>query len=291
MRATRVRGVCSALLTVVRRRIPVRVINRRLIRLGVQSRDYFPVLSSTSYEPLEWLPIKALAPRGGTLVDVGANIGVLTILMSRVVGPTGRVIAVEPMKVVGAMLEDNIRRNGCQNVEYFQGVFGASAGEVEFFVSEATGLGVSSSTTQPEGASSRMTVLSTTINKYLENTPVDYIKIDTEGAEVDVLEGAGTILSSLQPMVQIEVHGQYLGRYGPSIRELFQLMASFGYAAINLATCDETTHNEFSKDTGYRVADPITKDDLGLRGYGHVLFVESSRVGKALGVLRRARGG
>jgi len=129
--------------------------------------------SATSPEPL--------------IVDCGSNIGLAVLYFKRLY-PKCRVIAFEPDRATFEMLERNVRANNLADVTLVQKALYDSVGSVPFFVSpERPGLLVQS-TRKENLASSEETVVETeTLSTYLSE-PVDFLKMDIEGAEDHVLK-------------------------------------------------------------------------------------------------------
>ncbi|HXW16657.1 MAG TPA: FkbM family methyltransferase [Candidatus Acidoferrales bacterium] len=128
--------------------------------------------------------------------DVGANIGCYTTLMARAAS-SGGVHAFEPDPFCGALLQLNLRLNRLENVTLNPVVIGASRGRVQFV--RATDSGFNSlRNTGRRAVASTFPVAMDTLDAYLDATGaprVDVLKIDVEGAESLVLEGARRLLS------------------------------------------------------------------------------------------------
>jgi FkbM family methyltransferase len=139
---------------------------------------------------------------GNVVVDAGANIGTHTLALSEIVGPTGRVFAIEPQRLVFQMLCANVALNGLTNVECRRAALGDH--EAELLLGdpdphqEINFGGVSLS--QIPGAIP--TPLLTLDNLRLPH--VRLIKIDVEGMELDVLRGAQATLKAHQPILYME---------------------------------------------------------------------------------------
>ena len=163
-------------------------------------------------------------PRDATVIDVGANIGLSTILLSRL---AGRVIAFEPSPPNAAFLRRNLALNGIRNVEVMEAAASSEAGTLQFHVA-AFGAG---SHVVAEGH-----VLGSTIPKVevpavvldqLDLPPVAFIKIDAEGHEPDVLAGARQFLARDRPLIYTEINLWCLSAFaghspGAVVRRLWQ---------------------------------------------------------------------
>lgn len=159
---------------------------------------------------------------GSTFVDVGANIGIYTGWASRLVGKHGRVLAFEPVPATRQYLKTAVAMNRLDNVEVIPKALGKQPGTVTLWiVPHASGL---TSAVPPEAGSieagklQRVDVPQVTLDDELEargGAAPTLIKIDVEGYEMAVLEGAVRTLAGKQPpAVVFETHGAHLARAG-----------------------------------------------------------------------------
>jgi FkbM family methyltransferase len=154
--------------------------------------------------------IKALtnSARPGTVaIDVGANIGMETLLLASTVGPLGTVVCVEPDPRSAARLRMNCDLNKVENVELVEKAISNRTGMIAF-----SAMGELTSKVSAAGLQGPSDILvpCVTIDDLLADIPgasrVSLVKIDVEGHEVEVLEGANGLLSSTRPAVVVEVH-------------------------------------------------------------------------------------
>ncbi|HUP25442.1 MAG TPA: FkbM family methyltransferase [Thermoanaerobaculia bacterium] len=177
-----------------------REISLRGVRLRVPyslTHDYI----AKDFEPETVAVLCRLLRAGDRVVDVGATIGAITCLAASRVGPAGEVWAIEPDPANIAFLGSNIALNELPRVRVVPAAAGASTGTVELYQG---GTGVTSSLVRQSGLDSVRVPLVTLDSLRIE-TPVDLIKIDVEGAELAVLEGAReTIRRSPQITLVVE---------------------------------------------------------------------------------------
>lgn len=142
--------------------------------------------------------------RKDVVVDVGAYVGLWTIHVARQVGGAGRVVAVEPNPYVFSQLERNVAINGFKNVAVSRRALGDREGSVEIY-GEAKESSLASMYRDrvelylAEEKISAMTAKMTTLDGLLEEHSLgraDIVKIDAEGAELSILEGARRSLDS-----------------------------------------------------------------------------------------------
>jgi FkbM family methyltransferase len=172
-------------------------------------------------------------PRDGLVLDVGANVGVMTARLARHLA-RGAVHAFEPNPVTRAAAERLCARLGLRNVVFHDCALGREPGEVDLVMPEAGrvqlhGLSRVASGPAGEGAGRRFRVACRALDglgDYLAPDPrVTGIKLDAEDAEADVLEGASRLLERHRPLVYCELW------LSPNRDRAVALMRGLGYAA------------------------------------------------------------
>lgn len=161
------------------------------------------------FEPVELTTLLARLSPGDVAFDVGANIGFHTTALAAAVGPSGRVVAVEPVPDNAARLRSNLARNGLNNVRLFEVASGASTGEIELeltrdpaFVSGHGAVGGG-----PVGRRLKVPLARLDDLWRQEGSPrVKVMKIDTEGAELEGLNGAEDMIRTCRPAILLEAN-------------------------------------------------------------------------------------
>lgn len=141
---------------------------------------------------------------GGVFLDVGANIGALTIPITKE-RPNSSIICVEADPAIFQILTDNLKRNGCSNVKAISCVAGdADEKPISFYRApkERFGMGSIGHQFDAPPITLKLRMVDTMLAE-LGIERVDVIKIDVEGAELGVLRGARRLLSSPSPPVVI----------------------------------------------------------------------------------------
>ena len=176
-----------------------------------------------------------LAP-GDAFYDVGANIGYFTIMGARLVGPAGRVVAVEPQPEAVRRLRHNLALNGFDNVTVVETAVADEEGESDFVVSDEEVLEWAALETTPAPEMRRIRVPVTTLDT-LRSTGLPapkLVKLDVEGAEVRVLNGMLATLRRDRPAVVCEVHS--------SPDEFRAALEAEGYKVTRLGRTDEGSY-------------------------------------------------
>lgn len=141
--------------------------------------------------------IERILRPGDVFVDAGANIGMHTLCAARAVGPTGRVEAFEPFERTAGLLQRSVRLNGAQSIAEVHTVgLSDHDGREEFFLGHTSGHhSLVDHGFDGGDAARRCEVEVTTLDEVIGARPhVDLLKIDVEGAELQVLRGAATTL-------------------------------------------------------------------------------------------------
>src|SRR5205823_3098960 len=144
-----------------------------------------PILSNGSAE-IDLL--KILLEMGDTFVDVGANIGTLSLHGAKQVGKKGRVVAVEPQPRLAEALRMTKSRNKLDQLDVIEAAAGESDGQVEFYPS-ASSSGTASCRPEPLTENARYLVKMISIDEVADDLQIENIrllKVDVEGAELNV---------------------------------------------------------------------------------------------------------
>ena len=170
---------------------------------------------------------------GGMFIDAGANEGYFSVLASRLVGPQGRVYAIEPQSRLGPLIQKNLELNGCTNVTVIHGALGARTGTAEIYLSSGINTGGSSFYRAARYWRPKQSTPLFTLADFLQQWKIekcDFMKVDVEGAEYDIFMNAGTVLASGRiSAIALEIHSEVLRRQGLNPGDLHQYMLDAGY--------------------------------------------------------------
>ncbi|MCR6692459.1 MAG: FkbM family methyltransferase [archaeon YNP-LCB-003-016] len=132
--------------------------------------------------------------KGDVVIDVGAHVGIFTVKAGKTVGTMGLVIALEPENRNFTLLHHNIRSNNLDNVILIKKAAGATLGKTTLYISPHSN-GHSIYIPSNKHYEVEVTTLDNIVNE-LGIKNINYVKIDAEGAEIDILEGMRHILNS-----------------------------------------------------------------------------------------------
>lgn len=201
------------------------------------------VARTGSYEPEVSAALRGRLSPGATFVDVGANIGWFSLLAAGLVGPAGRVLAVEPNPLNVALLERSAKDNGFDNIEVLCVALAETAGVVALETDGSNGrvIPVDGPPDKPFRAS--FVVAAEPLDDLLAKagiTRVDVMKVDVEGAEPMALRGARRALERDHPVLVSEFYplALDLAPWG-SAQGYLDMLRGLGYRLQVIGTAGE----------------------------------------------------
>jgi FkbM family methyltransferase len=155
-----------------------------------------------TYEPRQTALFCQRLRSGDVVFDIGANAGYYTLMAARLVGPRGKVVACEPDPKMARYLRRHVAANRHRNVSVVESAVWATSGIARFSRGAGTGTGRVTD-------SGELAVRLTTLDELaMEHGAVPtHIKIDVEGAELDVLRGGHATLTRARPTIFLSTHG------------------------------------------------------------------------------------
>ena len=150
---------------------------------------------------------------GQIILDVGAWIGVYSILFSKLTGDTGYVYSFEPNPKVGTKLKNNLRKNHIKNVSVIGQAVSDAIGEAKLYPCNVWNDSMSNLIgRRGQCKDNPINVKTVTLDRFCNefNATPNGIKIDVEGVEAQVIKGSREILRKYSPWVFIEFHGEFM---------------------------------------------------------------------------------
>jgi FkbM family methyltransferase len=190
------------------------------------------------YEPATVTTVESLLKPGMVFMDIGANMGQYSLLASRIVGDAGAVHSFEPSPTMYPWLMQNVRLNKADNVQTNR--LGLSDCEkiVTLYLSNPKNQGATSMRPQYNFSGKTAEVKCLTLDAYLAHRgigKVDVMKIDVEGAELEVFRGAEKLLTGNHPpSMVIEFEEGCQVRFGSSCAKLAAHLTARGYELMTI---------------------------------------------------------
>ena len=196
--------------------------------------------------------------KGATILDLGANIGYYTAMMANIIGPTGVIYAIEPEPNNFKLLSYNVHLNGLDSmVSMYNVAAGETEGEAKFYISEYSNMHTMVPYTKygevSKGIHKDEFIMIDVVNPsaFLEKKkPVDIIRMDIEGFEVEVINGLESAIKEgvFSGKIIFEAH---FPKYSDShsIKNALFMLFDNGYSVTAVTSNDENT--TFLKKRGY----------------------------------------
>ncbi len=148
--------------------------------------------------------IKQKLKEGETFLDIGANIGQYSLFSSKVVGENGRVFAFEPVKDIYDQFNESIKKNNIKNIFLYNKACGEKQDilYINKFQGHAGGSSFISSENSKNVKKEEVEII--VLDDFLGDKKIDFIKIDVEGYEYEVLCGLKRIISKYKPKILLE---------------------------------------------------------------------------------------
>ena len=200
-------------------------------------------LYTKSFEESERALLEKMTAPGGVVVDIGANVGLYSVLLSQWVGRTGLVYAFEPYGPVFKYLTGNLLLNGLPQARAIASAVTDVDGTVDFWVYDEgldayNSLGAKCRPAEGLSATRSVRVPATTLDSFFANAGVerlDVMKIDVEGAEERVIRGAlGTIRRNPAIRVLLELYEPSAVQNGCSTKRLVELLTNEGFCCFEV---------------------------------------------------------
>jgi FkbM family methyltransferase len=198
--------------------------------------------------------LKRLDFKGKTIYDVGGHIGLITMFFAREAGETGNVVTFEPNPQNYTAILDHINLNNLPNVSVLQMGLGSRRETLEFMVADS-GHGTASSEKQNQYQEEEAQIIQIEIDSLdsqiaVNNLPKpDFIKIDVEGLELDVLRGMTETISDYKPEIFVELHGV-------SEKDIVELLLSHQYKIHQVEDGIDITKENLGSVHGHLYATP-----------------------------------
>lgn len=193
------------------------------------------------YNAHEYRFLKSLLKSGDTVIDVGANIGTISICMSQAVGPAGSVMAFEPDPITYKAMVENISLNKLENIVPINAAVGKASGLRDFCRLKKSS-DMNHFLGDENGYMSRSEVIikvkCETIDDLFEKRKlkrVALLKIDVEGAELEVLRGGTQVLANgLVDSLVVEMFDNNCANFGYRAKNIVDFLSEYGYKPFEI---------------------------------------------------------
>lgn len=206
-----------------------RLIGKKWI-VGAGNHGYW--LGSFEYE--KRAAFEKTITAGSTVFDIGAHVGFYTLLASELVGPKGKVVAFEPVPRNLLYLQEHLRLNQITNVTVIEAAVLDKCGTTFFETGPDSSMG-------HVATKGQLRVQVVSLDELISSGKIpvpDYAKIDVEGAEMQLLLGAKSMLADAHPMIFLATHGNDVHQ------QCCQFLESIGYQLQAIGAKNTTQSDE-----------------------------------------------
>ncbi len=186
---------------------------------------------------ISWICQQMVRP-GDTVLDIGANLGLVTVLLSRLVGPQGQVHSFEPNPDIVDLLQQSIQRSGATNVTLHPCALGQQEEVLELSLPPKNKGAASLRAPNHRAGHESVSVPVRPLSTLLEEAGVEkiqFVKMDVEGFEPEVLEGARGVLEQIRPEAIVFECNDFESH--PSQHKTFQLLDEYDYGFFSIPRC------------------------------------------------------
>jgi FkbM family methyltransferase len=192
-----------------------------------------------SYELPTIRHIRSFLTPGAVCIDVGAQMGYLSLAMATSAGRQTAVHAFEPEDINAARFRENMALNNIQNVQLHREAVSNIEGTLHLFLSKTANAGTHSTLYNERTVTEEsIQIPATTLDAFARATNLprlDLIKVDVEGAEFEVIQGADSVLRTYRPRVILELCDRLQIERGLSSRQIKEFMVERDYSAYTIA--------------------------------------------------------
>jgi FkbM family methyltransferase len=207
--------------------------DRGFINIDTSNMHEYEILFYGSYEPAITSLIKGIVKEGDVCIDIGANIGSLTLIMAFAAGSEGTVLAVEPNPHIARRLQANIELNRLENCRLIQAAVSDVKGMAVLYTAKENEFQQGKSSLSPvEGLKNEIrveTIRGETLSEGLGSGPCTFIKIDAEGHDFIILKELSNIIKIHRPHIVFEYDRESWKDRGCDAGQAFDFLEQFGY--------------------------------------------------------------
>ena len=214
-------------------------------KMFTQNNDGLALSIFKIYEPNQTEIVKKYVHEGDIVVDIGAHVGYYTLLMAQLVGKNGKVYSFEPDPVNFQLLKKSVEINGFENVVLIQKAVSNITDKVKLFLGDNDSAINRIYDAKLGDAKESIDVESIRIDEYFKENDelVNFIKIDSEGSEIKIINGMKQFLSRNQELVMMTEFFPFLiKKSGDEPNQYLKSLEKFGFSLYNILDKNEKTN-------------------------------------------------
>jgi FkbM family methyltransferase len=181
------------------------------------------------YEPDTFKFFREHLKPGRTLLDIGAHLGLFAVVGARLVSPGGKVFSFEPTPFTRSVLKEVVRLNGYDDVVDVRGEAVCDRRGQTVFYDTGEEVSNANSLVHIDRSKTGIEVDLISVDEFVKEKGIrpDCIKIDVEGAELDLLRGAKETFTTIRPVARLGLHPPQLAQHGQSLEEIWDTIVDY----------------------------------------------------------------
>ncbi len=206
-----------------------RGIKRRIGGVEIRFPAKWSRYYESDYEPDTFAFFQKYLKRGSNVLDIGAHIGLFAVVSAKLVGKSGKVFSFEPTPFTREVLIDVVSLNGCSGIVEVRGeAMSSKCGKAVFF-DTGTEISNANSLVKTDRSQKQIEVDLISVDEFvsLHGIQVDCLKIDVEGAELEVLRGARETFLNGRPVARLGLHPPAIAQNGQTLGEIWDVLESY----------------------------------------------------------------
>jgi len=205
------------------------------------------------------------------VLDIGSNIGYYLLIEKKIIGPKGKIIAVEPSHKNILLLKENVKLNNLVNIDIKHAAISNKNGVQKFYISSKSNLNTFHVENNKNlSLTGEVELVSTfTVGEISKKTSIDLIRMDVEGHEVQIIEGLlSKINSDFKPMIIFEPH---TSRYSNNLdfKKILLSLFDLNYSTL-MVSSNSSKGSKIVEKFGYKSIKKIITDDVERDLYAHI---------------------
>ena len=214
-------------------------------KMFTQNNDGLALSIFKIYEPNQTEIVKKYVHEGDIVIDIGAHVGYYTLLMAQLVGENGKVYSFEPDPVNFQLLKKSVEINGFENVVLIQKAVSNITDKVKLFLGDDDSAINRIYDAKLGDAKESIDVNSVTIDEYFKENDelINFIKLDSEGSEVKIINGMKQFLSRNKKLVMMTEFFPFLiKKSGDEPNQYLKSLEKSGFSLYNILDKNEKTN-------------------------------------------------
>jgi len=214
-------------------------------KMFTQNNDGLALSIFKIYEPNQTEIVKKYVREGDIVIDIGAHVGYYTLLMAQLVGENGKVYSFEPDPVNFQLLKKSVEINGFENVVLIQKAVSNITDKVKLFLGDDDSAINRIYDAKLGDAKESIDVDSVTIDEYFKENDelINFIKLDSEGSEVKIINGMKQFLSRNKELVMMTEFFPFLiKKSGDEPNQYLKSLEKSGFSLYNILDKNEKTN-------------------------------------------------